>query len=157
MKIKTLLLLMFVIFIQLFLLPWVMIHYNQRLGLPTVQLPILPYVGVLLLIPCVIVILYCKRTFRIVGKGTPVPIEPPKELVASGLYKFVRNPMYVSYITIYLALFFISGSTLLLLFTLVCAFLIHLAVILIEEPSLKRRFGDTYLEYTKRVKRWGLF
>ena len=157
MKFKTLLLLMFVIFIQLFLLPWIMIHYNHILGLPTVQIPILQYLGVLLLIPCVIVILHCKNIFRIVGKGTPVPIEPPKEFVASGLYRFVRNPMYVSYITIYLALFFISGSTLLLFFTLLCIPAIHLAVVLIEEPSLEKRFGNTYLEYKKRVKRWGLF
>ena len=157
MKIKTFLLLMLVIFIQLFLLPWIMIHYNHNLGLPTVQIPILQYLGVLLVIPCAIVILHCKRIFRIVGKGTPVPIEPPKEFVASGLYKFVRNPMYVSYITIYFALCFISGSLLLLFFTLLCIPAVHLAVVLIEEPSLEKRFGNTYLEYKKRVKRWKLF
>jgi protein-S-isoprenylcysteine O-methyltransferase Ste14 len=157
MKIKTFLLLMLVIFVQLFLLPWIMIRYKHTLGLPTVQIPILQYFGVLLLISCVIVILHCKNIFRIVGKGTPVPIEPPKEFVASGLYRFVRNPMYVSYITIYIALFFVSGSLLLLFFTLLCIPAIHLAVVLIEEPSLEKRFGNTYLEYKKRVKRWGLF
>ena len=157
MKFKTFLLLIVVMFIQLFLLPWIMIHYNHSLGLPAVQIPILQYLGVVLLIPCGAVILHCKRIFRIVGKGTPVPIEPPKEFVASGLYKFIRNPMFASYITIYLALFFISGSLLLLFFTLLCALAIHLAVILIEEPILEKRFGDTWLEYKKRVKRWGLF
>ena len=156
MKFKIMLLLIVAIFIQLFLLPWLMINLNDRLGLPIVKIPTLQFIGILLIIFSFMVILYCKRIFRIVGKGTPVPIEPPKEFVGSGLYKFIRNPMYVSYVMIYLALFFMFGSLLLLLLALLCIPLFHWAVIRFEEPSLEKRFGDAYLAYKTRVKRWGL-
>jgi len=156
MKFKTILLLTVVVIIQMIILPWIMIEYNDDLGLPTFKIFILQYFGILLIILGFVIIGYCKRIFRIVGKGTPVPIEPPKEFVACGLYKFARNPMYISYVVIYIGLFFISGSLLMFIFTLLCIPLIHFAVVHFEEPSLEKRFGDTYLEYKKKVKRWGL-
>ena len=156
MELKSILLLIFVVLTQMVILPWIMIEYNDDLGLPTFKISILQYFGILLIILGFVIIGYCKRIFRIVGKGTPVPIEPPKEFVACGLYKFARNPMYISYVVIYIGLFFISGSLLMFIFTLLCIPLIHFAVVHFEEPSLEKRFGDTYLEYKKKVKRWGL-
>ena len=156
MRLRTTLFLIIVVIIQMVILPWIMIEYNDDLGLPTFKISILQYFGILLILLGFLVIGYCKRIFRISGKGTPVPIEPPKEFVTCGLYKFARNPMYISYIMIYIGFFFISGSWLMLIFTLLCVPLIHFAVVHFEEPSLEKRFGDTYLKYKKKVKRWWL-
>ncbi len=157
MKFKTILLFIFCVSIQLSILPWLMIKYNAKLGFSTLENPILQFFGILLVIISLFIIGYCMRIFRVVGKGTPVPIEPPKEFVTSGLYKYLRNPMYVSYVIMYLGLFFISGSWLLFFFTLLLLIpFINLAVIFIEEPELEKRFGDSYLEYKKKVKRWGI-
>ena len=157
MKLKTLVLLIAVVSIQLIFLPWLVIILNDKLGFPTLTFSLFQYVGVVLLVPCAWVILYCKRIFRVVGKGTPVPIEPPKEFVAVGLYKHARNPMYISYVFIYFSMFLISGKLLLVILSILAAVFIHLAVVFYEEPSLEKRFGNTYLEYKKTVKRWGLF
>jgi protein-S-isoprenylcysteine O-methyltransferase Ste14 len=157
MKFKSILLLTVVVIIQMVILPWIMIEYNDDLGLPTFKIYILQFFGILLVIISLFIIGYCMRIFRVVGKGTPVPIEPAKEFVTSGLYKYLRNPMYVSYVIMYLGLFFISGSWLLFFFTLLLLIpFINLVVIFIEEPELEKRFGDTYLGYKKKVKRWGL-
>ena len=157
MKFKTILLFIFCVSIQLFILPWLMIKYNAKLGFSTLENPILQFFGILLVIISLFIIGYCMRIFRVGGKGTPVPIEPPKEFVTSGLYKYLRNPMYVSYVIMYLGLFFIYGSWLLFFFTLLLLLpFINLVVIFIEEPELEKRFGDPYLEYKKKVKRWGI-
>ena len=96
----------------------------------------------------------CAWDFASTGKGTPAPIDPPKRLVARGLYRFVRNPMYVG---VLLALFgeawlFRSGA--LLVYAVTAFTWQHLFVVLYEEPALKRKFGESYLDYLVRTPRW---
>ena len=88
------------------------------------------------------------------GKGTPAPIEPPKNFVAVGLYQFLRNPMYFGALLIVFAeaLFFRSAWLLLYAATLWLA--LHTFTVLLEEPQLGRRFGDSYREYKARTPRW---
>ncbi len=114
MKFKTILFFILNFSILLFILPWLMIKYNAQLGFSTLENPILQFFGILLVIISLFIIGYCMRIFRVVGKGTPVPIEPAKEFVTSGLYKYLRNPMYVSYVIMYLGLFFIKRACFLL-------------------------------------------
>ena len=92
--------------------------------------------------------------FMIRGSGTPNPLDPPKLLVDRGLYGYVRNPGYVSvaFILIGEALFFRSVA--LAIYSAVLLIVIHLLVVLWEEPVLGRRYGDSYAEYRKRVSRW---
>lgn len=127
---------------------------NTRLGLPTLNSPLLDLVGVVLVLIGLSVHLASIYLFKLVGKGTPVPIEPPKKFVYTGLYKFVRNPMYLAIFTDILGGFFIFGHLLSLIYAFLFLSIIHIYVVLIEEPKLKMRFGKEYQEYTKSVPRW---
>ena len=86
--------------------------------------------------------------------GTPAPIDPPKELVARGLYRYSRNPMYVGVLSFIAAqaLWFRSAWTGLYALALFGAF--HSFVVLYEEPTLARSFGEAYRRYLASVPRW---
>lgn len=100
------------------------------------------------------VLLWCVRDFAVRGRGTLAPVDPPRELVAEGLYRWVRNPMYVGVLTTLAghALFF--GSRALLLYGALVFTAFHLFVTLYEEPQLTQRFGESYLRYRASVPRW---
>ena len=86
--------------------------------------------------------------------GTPAPLDPPKELVVTGLYRFVRNPMYCGVLAalLGLALFLESGRLLVYGFAVFTGF--SLFVLLYEEPALASRFGESYDRYKAAVPRW---
>ena len=102
----------------------------------------------------VVVLVWCFWDFLVKGKGTPAPIEPPKELVVSGLYKYVRNPMYVGILLVILGHFLWFGYWNLLIYAAVVFAAFSAFVIFYEEPTLKRNFGAAYEDYLKRVPRW---
>jgi protein-S-isoprenylcysteine O-methyltransferase Ste14 len=86
--------------------------------------------------------------------GTPAPIDPPKELVARGLYRYSRNPMYVGVLSLIAAqaLYFASSETLFYAALLLLAF--HSFVIVYDEPTLAKSFGAAYQRYRESVPRW---
>ncbi len=92
--------------------------------------------------------------FAVTGKGTPAPIDPPKEFVAKGFYRWTRNPMYVG------GFFILAGETLLyyfwplLIYMLVISVVVNLFVIYYEEPTLRKKFGKAYKRYYDEVPRW---
>jgi protein-S-isoprenylcysteine O-methyltransferase Ste14 len=96
----------------------------------------------------------CIVTFALVGRGTPAPFDPPRRLVVSGPYRYVRNPMYLG------AGLALGGAALvyrsLALLIYVALFLVatHLFVVAYEEPTLARLFGREYDSYRTRVHRW---
>jgi protein-S-isoprenylcysteine O-methyltransferase Ste14 len=98
--------------------------------------------------------LWCVITFAFVGRGTPLPFDPPRRLVVRGPYRFVRNPMAigVSLALAGAALFYQSAA--LLGFTAVFLLGIHVMVVWYEEPTLRRMFGEDYEAYCRRVPRW---
>jgi protein-S-isoprenylcysteine O-methyltransferase Ste14 len=96
----------------------------------------------------------CAWDFTFTGKGTPAPIDPPKELVAKGLYQYVRNPMYVGVLLILLGEAWFFGSSSLLGYAAIVFVCFHLFVLLYEEPALKRRFGESYRRYCGTTPRW---
>ncbi len=101
-----------------------------------------------------VTILWCFWKFTFQGHGTPAPIDPPKELVTTGLYRYVRNPIYLGVLTIIIG-HFLWFKTIWMLAYLVVAFLVlHLFVTLYEEPTLKGKFGVAYENYCKSVPRW---
>ena len=99
-------------------------------------------------------LLWCFWDFLIKGRGTPAPIDPPKELVVSGLYNYVRNPMYVGVFLIIVGHFLWFGFWSLLIYAAVVFIAFHSFVTFYEEPNLKNRFGATYEDYLRRVPRW---
>jgi protein-S-isoprenylcysteine O-methyltransferase Ste14 len=102
------------------------------------------------------IMLRCVWDFAWTGRGTPAPFDPPRRLVVAGLYRYVRNPMYVG-----MGLF-LAGEALALpdirrdLFVLIAIAwaLVTLFIIFYEEPTLRRLFGDDYERYCRQVRRW---
>jgi protein-S-isoprenylcysteine O-methyltransferase Ste14 len=113
-----------------------------------------PAAGALLIALGVAGLLWCGWHFAVSGRGTPAPFDPPRRLVVQGLYRFVRNPMYVSVAAILLGESLFFSSRALLGYLVACWLFIHLFVVLYEEPTLREKFGGDYEEYCKRVRRW---
>jgi protein-S-isoprenylcysteine O-methyltransferase Ste14 len=88
------------------------------------------------------------------AKGTPAPIDPPKELVVRGLYRYTRNPMYVGVLCLILGQAVTLHSLPLLLYAGILFVTFHLFVVLYEEPKLTRMFGESYVHYRNTVPRW---
>jgi protein-S-isoprenylcysteine O-methyltransferase Ste14 len=99
-------------------------------------------------------LLYCIWEFFSRGRGTLAPVDPPKNLVVRGLYQYVRNPMYVSVVTVLLgeAIFFLSVPV--LIEAGIFVLMVHLFVVFYEEPVLKRQFGESYERCFQTVGRW---
>lgn len=96
----------------------------------------------------------CIWEFASRGRGTLSPVDPPKELVVQGLYRYVRNPMYLSVSTMLLGEALLARSIALLGYWAIFFAAANLFVIVYEEPILRRQFGDSYERYTKQVGRW---
>jgi protein-S-isoprenylcysteine O-methyltransferase Ste14 len=101
-----------------------------------------------------IVLLWSFWNFLHQGRGTPAPIEPPKELVAVGFYRYVRNPMYVGILAMIIGHFLWFGYWNLLVYALIVFVAFYTFVTFYEEPTLKKKFGAPYEEYLKRVPGW---
>jgi len=99
-------------------------------------------------------LLTCIWEFARSGRGTLSPVDPPRELVVRGLYRYMRNPMYLSVTVIVLGEVLLSGSRPLLLYWAIWFVAVNLFVIGYEEPNLRRRFGASYERYTREVRRW---
>lgn len=97
---------------------------------------------------------WCVWDFASFGSGTPAPIDAPKRLVIRGLYRVVRNPMYLGVLSVILGWAIWFGSARLVLYAGLVAVLFHLFVIGIEEPTLRRSFGPDYERYKATVNRW---
>jgi protein-S-isoprenylcysteine O-methyltransferase Ste14 len=99
-------------------------------------------------------VVWCFWDFTFKGSGTPVPMDPPKELVVTGPYRYVRNPIYVGVVLIFLGHFSWFGYWALLLYTVLAFIGVHFFVVLYEEPTLKTKFGAAYEDYRRKVPRW---
>jgi protein-S-isoprenylcysteine O-methyltransferase Ste14 len=111
----------------------------------------------LAIVPCILggaILFRCAWEFAVVGRGTPAPIDPPKSIVVSGLYRFVRNPMYLGVELLILGEAWLFSSTRLLGYALLLGLGFHLFVVFYEEPSLTKKFGGAYQEYCRSVPRW---
>ena len=99
-------------------------------------------------------LLTCIYEFARSGRGTLSPADPPKELVVQGLYRYVRNPMYLSVLTIVAGEIILTRSSALLWYWLTFFLAANLFVRGYEEPYLRRQFGESYQRYTREVGRW---
>ena len=119
-----------------------------------IQISFLSYFAFPLWLIGVATLLWCFWDFLVKGRGTPAPIDPPKELVVSGLYNYVRNPMYVGVFLVILGHFLWFGFLNLLIYAVGVGLVFHAFVTLYEEPNLKNRFGAVYEDYLRRAPRW---
>jgi protein-S-isoprenylcysteine O-methyltransferase Ste14 len=116
-------------------------HWIRWLGLASLALGVAIY-------------LWCAWDFASFGRGTPAPIDAPTRLVVRGLYRYVRNPMYVGVLSAIVGWALYFASEILCLYAAAVWTAFHLFVVLYEEPNLRRRFGTDYERYCAVVNRW---
>ena len=101
----------------------------------------------------VIIYLICSGSFVFVGKGTPIPFTPTKELIVTGIYRFVRNPLYIAGVLVLAGEAILFQSLGIFIYCLITCGIINV-VVRIEETRLAEQFGAKYEEYRKSVPRW---
>lgn len=130
--------------------PWLLTgRYAEPLsGAATVWL------GALLVAAGIAFLLHAFTRFALEGKGTPAPLAPTERLVVGGVYRHVRNPMYLAVIGIVAGQALLFGSPTLLVYAVAVAAATTAFVRFYEEPTLARRHGAAYLAYRDAVPGW---
>jgi protein-S-isoprenylcysteine O-methyltransferase Ste14 len=100
------------------------------------------------------VLLHAFARFVLEGIGTPAPVAPTRHLVVGGLYRYVRNPMYIAVATTIAGQALLLGRPVLLLYALLFGAVVYAFVRLYEEPTLQRSFGPEYDAYRQAVPGW---
>ncbi len=111
-------------------------------------------VGVLFIVAGIPVLLDSFARFALQGLGTPAPIFPTRHLVVSGLFRYVRNPMYVAMLALILGQGLLFGSIGVLEYSVAVWVGFYLFVLIYEEPTLRKSFGLEYQEFCANVPRW---
>ena len=100
------------------------------------------------------VLLHAFLRFVVEGMGTPAPVAPTERLVVGGLYRYVRNPMYLAVAATIVGQALVLGRPGLLLYALAFGAVVYAFVRLYEEPALARRYGAEYDAYCRAVPGW---
>lgn len=132
------------------LVPWLLTDWGPGADLGVV----LRGVGWLLVAIGVLGLVHSFVRFVRQGLGTPAPVAPTQQLVVTGIYRHVRNPMYLSVIAAVLGQALILGSGVLLGYAVLAAAVMWAFVRLYEEPTLGRQFGAEYAAYRAAVPGW---
>ena len=111
-------------------------------------------IGALMIAAGIAVVLDSFARFALQGLGTPAPILPTRHLVVSGLYRYVRNPMYVGALWIVLGQDLLFGDGRLFAYGVLLWLGVHVFVVGYEEPTLRRSFGTEYEAFRRNVPRW---
>lgn len=146
-----------IVFLLLIIPFWLIWIPNKILSSPNhiylFNLGVYRYLGLAPIGLGVVIYILCSGSFIFVGKGSPIPFTPTKKLVVKGLYRFVRNPLYIAGVLV------LSGEA--ILFQSLGIFIYCLAVfgfmiilVLMEETLLAEKFGARYEQYCKSVPRW---
>jgi protein-S-isoprenylcysteine O-methyltransferase Ste14 len=134
------------------LVPWWISHW--RLNPPFFGTPLFRFVGGILIALGIIGLLDSFARFAVEGLGTPAPVLPTRRLVVTGLYRYVRNPMYVAVVSTIVGQGLILGNATLLEYAGLVWLLFHLFVLAYEEPKLRASFGPEYKDFCAAVPRW---
>src|SRR5215475_11989460 len=132
--------------------PWTLCRW--RFAPPLLGLFSLRILGALLITAGLPVLLDSFARFALQGLGTPAPIAPPRHLVVTGLYRYVRNPMYVAVVSLILGQAVLMGDWRLMVYGALFWLACHLFVLAYEEPTLQRTFGAEYQAFRANVPRW---
>lgn len=114
----------------------------------------LQIVGAAIILAGSLVAFWSVLTFAMRGRGTPLPFDPPRRLVLTGPYALVRNPMAIGVGSVLLGVAIFYQSAGVFWVAVVFFLVIHAMVVLYEEPTLRRTFGDDYAAYCARTNRW---
>jgi protein-S-isoprenylcysteine O-methyltransferase Ste14 len=111
-------------------------------------------IGIMLIIAGVPGVVDSFARFALEGLGTPAPIAPPQKLVVTGLYRYVRNPIYIAVVAVIFGQALLFGDWRLLWYGALLWLFFHVWVVMIEEPTLKQTFGTEYESFRTNVPRW---
>jgi len=131
--------------------PWAFTHWRFA---PPLGWAAFRVIGIVLIAAGLPVLLDSFWRFAVKGLGTPAPIAPPQHLVVTGLYRYVRNPMYVAVLALILGQGLLFGSVPVLKYAIVVWLGFFAFVLLYEEPTLRGKFGAEYREFCAHVPRW---
>lgn len=132
--------------------PWLIGHW--RFDAPLLGTEITRWIGIALIIAGLPGLIDSFLRFAIQGIGTPAPIAPTEHLVISGLYRYVRNPMYVAVASLIFGQGLLFGNLAIIVYGAFVCIAFHLFVCYYEEPTLRKTFGQEYAAYCARVPRW---
>ena len=131
------------------LVPWLSTRWHSRD--PSLVLQVL---GVVLLVLGVGVLLHAFARFVVEGVGTPAPVAETERLVVGGLYRYVRNPMYLAVTATIVGQALLLGQLWLLVYAAAFGAVVAPFVHWYEEPHLRRRYGAEYEAYLRAVPGW---
>jgi protein-S-isoprenylcysteine O-methyltransferase Ste14 len=131
------------------LIPWMLTGWDSTD--PSLVVAVL---GAVLIVAGAAGVLLTFARFVLEGRGTPAPVAPTQELVVGGLYRYVRNPMYVAVDTTIIGQALLLGRPLLLLYAAAFWAIVAAFVHGYEEPELTATFGEQYVAYRRAVPAW---
>jgi protein-S-isoprenylcysteine O-methyltransferase Ste14 len=134
------------------LVPWLLTGWRVREPAP--YWAPARVLGTVLLAAGLIALIQAFVRFVVEGFGTPAPIAAPERLVVGGLYRYVRNPMYVAVLAVIVGQALLLGRPVLLAYSALIWLVVAAFVRLYEEPTLARRFGEDYESYRRAVPAW---
>jgi protein-S-isoprenylcysteine O-methyltransferase Ste14 len=134
------------------LIPWLLTGWQVREPVP--YWAPMRVLGVILLVAGLIALIQAFVRFVVEGLGTPVPVAAPERLVVGGVYRNVRNPMYVALLAVIVGQALLLGQLGLLLYAAGIWLIAAAFVRFYEEPALRRRFGADYEAYRRAVPAW---
>ena len=134
------------------LVPWWITGWQLRP--PFLGLELTRGIGAIMILAGVPGIVDSFARFALQGLGTPMPIAPPRNLVVTGLYRYVRNPIYVAVVAIILGQAVLMGDWRLIVYGALWWLVWHVTVVGYEEPTLEQTFGSEYEAFRAAVPRW---
>jgi protein-S-isoprenylcysteine O-methyltransferase Ste14 len=132
------------------LVPWLATHWRVQPDTPVMSL----IIGALMAAGGLAMVVESFTRFARTGGGTPAPVAPTQHLVVTGLYRFVRNPMYVGVLLLIFGQMLLFSSAALLAYGVAMWTAFHLFVVFFEEQRLERKFPEEYPAYAAAVPRW---
>lgn len=135
------------------LIPWWITRWQRAPG-ALAGGDVVAVLAVVLMVLGLIGLIESFARFALEGRGTPAPVLPTSRLVVSGLYRFVRNPMYLAVVVLIIGQGLYFGQNGVLVYGLGIWLVFHMFVLAYEEPTLRRSFPDDYVAYFANVPRW---
>jgi protein-S-isoprenylcysteine O-methyltransferase Ste14 len=133
-------------------IPWWITRWEFRPAFLDVELT--RAIGVILILAGVPGVVDSFARFALQGLGTPAPLAPPQHLVVTGLYRYLRNPIYLSIVAVILGQALLFADWRLIAYGALFWFACHVFVVAYEEPTLRRTFGAEYESFCANVPRW---
>jgi len=131
------------------IVPWLLTRWHAES-----QPAALRIVGIVVMAAGGALVLETTTRFALHGRGTPAPWAPPERFVERGSYRFVRSPMYLGVILLVVGQGLLLGRAVLYAWAVAAWLIFTSFLVFYEEPQLRERFGASYDDYRRRVRRW---